>query len=151
MASQWDRPMRLALEQARLAAGHGDVPIGAVALDPAGAVVAAAGNERELSGDPTAHAEILVLRQAAAALGSWRLLDHTLVVTLEPCTMCAGALVLARVARLVFGCYDPKAGAVASLFDVVRDPRLNHRVDVRGGILEAECAALLTDFFATNR
>ena len=150
MAGQWDEPMRLALEQARLAAEHGDVPIGAVVLDPAGAVVAAAGNQRELAGDPTAHAEILALRQAAAALGSWRLLDHTLVVTLEPCTMCAGALVLARVARLVFGCYDAKAGAVASLFDVVRDPRLNHRVDVRGGILEAECAALLTDFFAAR-
>ena len=140
--------MRLALEQAKSAADHGDVPIGAAVLDPAGAVVAAAGNQRELTGDPTAHAEVLVLRQAAAALGSWRLLDHTLVVTLEPCTMCAGALVLARVARLVFGCYDPKAGAVASLFDVVRDPRLNHRVEVRGGILEAECAALLTEFFA---
>jgi tRNA(adenine34) deaminase len=150
VASQWDGPMRLALQQARLAADHGDVPIGAVVLDPAGAVVAAGGNQRELAGDPTAHAEVLVLRQAAAALGSWRLTDHTLVVTLEPCTMCAGALVLARVARLVFGCYDPKAGAVASLFDVVRDPRLNHRVDVRGGILEAECAALLTEFFATR-
>ena len=110
-------------------------------------MVAAAGNQRELAGDPTAHAEVLVLREAAAAAGSWRLTDHTLVVTLEPCTMCAGALVLARVARLVFGAYDPKAGAVASLFDVVRDPRLNHRVDVRGGILEAECGALLTDFF----
>jgi tRNA(adenine34) deaminase len=140
--------MRLALEQARQAAGHGDVPIGAVLLDPTGAVVAAAGNQRELANDPTAHAEILVLRQAAAALGSWRLLDHTLVVTLEPCTMCAGALVLARVARLVFGSYDPKAGAVASLFDLVRDPRLNHRVDVRGGILEDECGALLSNFFA---
>jgi tRNA(adenine34) deaminase len=142
--------MRLALDQARLAALHGDVPIGAVVLDPAGAVVAAAGNQRELAGDPTAHAEVLVLREAAAALGSWRLTDHTLVVTLEPCTMCAGALVLARVARLVFGSYDPKAGAVASLFDVVRDPRLNHRVDVRGGILEAECGALLTEFFAAR-
>jgi tRNA(adenine34) deaminase len=150
MASQWDEPMRLALEQARLAADHGDVPIGAVVLDPAGGVVAAAGNQRELAGDPTAHAEVLALRQAAAALGSWRLLDHTLVVTLEPCTMCAGALVLARVARLVFGCYDPKAGAVASLFDVVRDPRLNHRVDVRGGILEAECGSLLREFFAAR-
>ena len=150
MASQWDGPMRLALQQARLAAEHGDVPIGAVVVDPTGAVVAAAGNQRELTGDPTAHAEVLVLRQAAGALGSWRLLDHTLVVTLEPCTMCAGALVLARVARLVFGCYDPKAGAVASLFDVVRDPRLNHRVDVRGGILEAECGALLTEFFAAR-
>ena len=142
--------MRLALQHARHAADHGDVPIGAVVLDPAGAVVAAAGNQRELARDPTAHAEILVLREAAAALGSWRLTDHTLVVTLEPCTMCAGALVLARVARLVFGAYDPKAGAVASLFDVVRDPRLNHRVDVRGGILDAECGALLTDFFATR-
>jgi tRNA(adenine34) deaminase len=142
--------MRLALQQARLAADHGDVPIGAVVLDPAGAVVAAAGNQRELANDPTAHAEILVLREAAAALGSWRLTDHTLVVTLEPCTMCAGALVLARLARLVFGAYDPKAGAVASLFDVVRDPRLNHRVDIRGGILEAECGGLLTDFFATR-
>ena len=150
MASQWDSPMRLALQQARLAADHGDVPIGAVVLDPAGAVVAAAGNQRELAADPTAHAEVLVLREAAAALGSWRLTDHTLVVTLEPCTMCAGALVLARVARLVFGCYDPKAGAVASLFDVVRDPRLNHRVDVRGGILEAECGTLLTEFFGSR-
>ena len=139
--------MRLALDQARLAALHGDVPIGAVVLDPAGAVVAAAGNQREMASDPTAHAEVLVLREAAVALGSWRLTDHTLVVTLEPCTMCAGALVLARVARLVFGSYDPKAGAVASLFDVVREPRLNHRVDVRGGILEAECGALLTEFF----
>jgi tRNA(adenine34) deaminase len=142
--------MRLALRHARLSADHGDVPIGAAVLDPSGAVVAAAGNQRELARDPTAHAEILVLREAAAALGSWRLTEHTLVVTLEPCTMCAGALVLARVARLVFGAYDPKAGAVASLFDVVRDPRLNHRVDVRGGILEAECGAMLSDFFATR-
>ncbi len=150
MASQWDGPMRLALQHARLAAAHGDVPIGAVLLDPAGVVAAAAGNQRELAGDPTAHAEVLALREAAAALSSWRLTDHTLVVTLEPCTMCAGALVLARVGRLVFGAYDPKAGAVASLFDVVRDPRLNHRVDVRGGILEAECGALLTEFFASR-
>jgi len=150
MASQWDGAMRLALERARFAADHGDVPIGAVVLNPSGKVIAAAGNQRELAGDPTAHAEMLVLREAAARLGSWRLIDHTLVVTLEPCTMCAGALVLARVARLVFGAYDPKAGAVASLFDVVRDPRLNHRVDVRGGILEAECGALLSDFFASR-
>jgi tRNA(adenine34) deaminase len=148
VAGQWDETMRLALGQARLAADHGDVPIGAAVLDPAGRVIAAAGNRREVDHDPTAHAEILVLREAARTLGSWRLLDCTLVVTLEPCTMCAGALVLARVARLVFGAYDPKAGAVASLFDVVRDPRLNHRVDVRGGILEAECGALLKDFFA---
>ncbi len=142
--------MRLALDQARLAAGHGDVPIGAVLLDPSGEVLAAAGNRREADSDPTAHAEILVLREAARAVGSWRLVDCTLVVTLEPCTMCAGALVLARVGILVFGAYDPKAGAVASLFDVVRDSRLNHRVDVRGGVMEAECGALLSDFFATR-
>ena len=148
MPSRWDGPMGLAMEQARLAAGHGDVPIGAVVLDAAGSVVAAAGNERELRGDPTAHAEIVAIREAARQLGQWRLTDHTLVVTLEPCTMCAGAVVLARVARLVFGAYDPKAGAVASLFDVVRDARLNHRVDVRGGIREAECGDLLQEFFA---
>jgi tRNA(adenine34) deaminase len=143
--------MRLALESARRAEDHGDVPIGAVLLDPVGEVVAEAGNERELTGDPTAHAEVLVLRRAAEAQGSWRLDGHTLVVTLEPCTMCAGALVLARVGRLVFGAYDPKAGAVASLWDVVRDRRLNHRVEVVGGILEAECAQVLTDFFARQR
>ena len=143
--------MRLALDQARQVRDAGDVPVGAVLLDPAGAVVAAAGNEREASADPTAHAELLVLRRAGAATGRWRLPGHTLVVTLEPCTMCAGALVLARVERLVFGAYDPKAGAVASLFDVVRDPRLNHRVDVRGGILEDECGALLRNFFRSHR
>jgi tRNA(adenine34) deaminase len=142
--------MRLALDRARLASAHGDVPVGAVVLDPVGAVVSSAGNERELAQDPTAHAELLAIRRAAEVLGSWRLTDHTLVSTLEPCTMCAGALVLARVARLIFGAYDPKAGAVTSLFDVVRDPRLNHRVEVRGGILEAECQALLTDFFASR-
>ena len=150
MASQWDGAMRLALEQAASAQASGDVPIGAVVLDGAGDVLAAAGNQREQAQDPTAHAEILALREAALALGSWRLTGCTLVVTLEPCTMCAGALVLARVQRLVFGAYDPKAGAVASLFDVVRDSRLNHRVDVRGGILEDECSALLTDFFASR-
>ena len=142
--------MGLALDQARAAAGWGDVPIGALVLDEHGAVVAADGNRREVDCDPTAHAEILALRGAAAAAGSWRLTGHTLVVTLEPCTMCAGALVLARVQTLVFGAYDPKAGAVASLFDVVRDPRLNHRVDVRGGVREAECGALLSDFFAAR-
>jgi len=150
MASQWDASMMLALEQARWAAGHGDVPVGAVVLDTTGTVVAAAGNQREQTNDPTAHAEVLALRAAARGLGSWRLTGHTLVVTLEPCTMCAGALVLARVDRLVFGAYDPKAGAVASIFDVVRDPRLNHRVDVRGGILEAECGAVLREFFASR-
>jgi tRNA(adenine34) deaminase len=126
------------------------VPVGAVAVDQAGTVLAAAGNEREIRNDPTAHAEILVLREASRRLRSWRLTGLTLVVTLEPCAMCAGAIVLARVARLVFGAFDPKAGAVSSLFDVVRDPRLNHRVDVRSGILEDECRALLKDFFASR-
>ncbi|MCA0251207.1 MAG: tRNA adenosine(34) deaminase TadA [Actinobacteria bacterium] len=143
--------MRQALAEAGAASEHGDVPIGAVVVDAAGRFVAGAGNERELLGDPTAHAEVLALRRAAEQLGGWRLDGCTLVVTLEPCTMCAGALVLARVDRLVFGAYDPKAGAVASLWDVVRDPRLNHRVDVVGGILEAECAAPLQEFFASHR
>ena len=143
--------MLLALDQARLAARHGDVPVGAVVIDQDGGVLAAAGNEREIRHDPTAHAELLALREASRRLRSWRLNGLTLVVTLEPCTMCAGALVLARVARLVFGAFDPKAGAVSSLFDVVRDPRLNHRVDVRSGVLEAECSALLKDFFANRQ
>jgi tRNA(adenine34) deaminase len=146
--SHWNDSMQLALDQARLAAMHGDVPVGAVVIDQAGTVLASAGNEREIRHDPTAHAELLALREASRQLRSWRLTGLTLVVTLEPCTMCAGALVLARIARLVFGAFDPKAGAVSSLFDVVRDPRLNHRVDVRGGVLEAECGALLKDFFA---
>jgi len=143
--------MRTALEQARAASDHNDVPIGAVVLDAAGAPLAAAGNERELLGDPTAHAEVLALRRASERLGSWRLEGCTLVVTLEPCTMCAGALVLARVQRLVFGAFDPKAGAVASLWDVVRDPRLNHRPAVVAGVLEAECGALLQEFFSSHR
>jgi tRNA(adenine34) deaminase len=153
MVGRWDEAMRLALREAASAGSrvdHPDVPIGAVVLDPAGQVAAVAANERELTGDPTAHAEVVALRRAAARRGrdhKWRLDGHTLVVTLEPCTMCAGALVLARVERLVFGAYDPKAGAVASLFDVVRDPRLNHRVDVRGGILESECGTVLRSFF----
>jgi tRNA(adenine34) deaminase len=148
--SQWNDSMLLALDQARLAARHGDVPVGAVVIDQAGNVLAAARNEREIRHDPTAHAELLALREASRRLRSWRLTGLTLVVTLEPCTMCAGALVLARVARLIFGAFDPKAGAVSSLFDVVRDPRLNHRVEVRGGVLEAECSTLLKDFFANR-
>jgi tRNA(adenine34) deaminase len=148
MAGRWDEPMRLALDLAAAARQHGDVPIGAVVLDASGSVAARAGNERELRGDPTAHAEILALRAAAERAGGWRLTGHTLVVTLEPCAMCAGAAVQARVDRLVFGAYDPKAGAVASLFDVVRDPRLNHRPDVRGGILAEDCSGLLSRFFA---
>lgn len=155
--TRWFPAMRAALAEASAAGAHGDVPIGAVLLDASGAVVAAAGNERELTGDPTAHAELLVLRRGAAALrerGSgdgWRLEDCTLVVTLEPCTMCAGAIVNARVGGLVFGAFDPKAGAVSSLRDVVRDPRLNHRVNVTSGVLEQECGALLRDFFAGHR
>lgn len=139
--------MRLALDEARLAADHGDIPIGAIVLDGDGRVLGAAGNERELTGDPTAHAEIVALRRAASARGEWRLTGCTLVVTLEPCTMCAGAIVASRVDRLVFGAFDEKAGAVASLFDVVRDQRLNHRPQVLGGVLAAETGAMLTSFF----
>jgi tRNA(adenine34) deaminase len=124
-----------------------DVPVAALVLDEDGRELAAARNQREAGADPTAHAEVLALRAAAARRGEWRLTGCTLVVTLEPCTMCAGALVLARIERLVFGAYDPKAGAVASLFDVVRDPRLPHRVDVRGGILADECGVVLRSFF----
>ena len=128
-----------------------DVPVGAVVFDADGIELAAAGNEREATGDPTAHAEIVVLRRAALLTGSWRLDGCTLVVTLEPCTMCAGALVLARVARVVFGAWDPKAGAVGSLWDVVRDRRLNHRPEVVSGVLAEECARLLVDFFDGHR
>jgi tRNA(adenine34) deaminase len=124
-----------------------DVPVGAVVVDADGVELAAAGNEREATGDPTAHAEILVLRRAALLTGSWRLTGCTLVVTLEPCTMCAGALTLARVSALVFGAWEPKAGAVGSLWDVVRDRRLNHRPEVYSGVLEQECAALIRDYF----
>lgn len=137
--------MRRALSVA--SASPEDVPVGAVVYGPDGVELAAAGNERELTGDPTAHAEIIALRRAAVLTGSWRLAGCTLVVTLEPCTMCAGALVLARVSTLVFGAWEPKTGAVGSLWDVVRDRRLNHRPEVYAGILEAECAALLKDFF----
>ena len=130
---------------------HLDVPVGAVILDPAGVVVARAHNRREADGDPTAHAEIVALRAAARVAGNWRLEGHTLVVTLEPCTMCAGAISLARISRLVYGAADPKAGAVGSLWDVLRDRRLGHRTEVLGGVLAEECAALLRDFFAERR
>lgn len=143
--------MRRALEIGASVLAAGDVPIGAVVYDPSGAEIAFGGNEKEATGDPTAHAEIVAMRRAAAVLGNWRLSGCTLVVTLEPCTMCAGALVLARVERLVFGAWDPKAGAVGSLFDVVRDRRLNHRPEVVGGVLEAECSASLQDFFRGHR
>jgi tRNA(adenine34) deaminase len=143
--------MALALDEARLALLSGDVPVGAIVLDEAGRVTGHGRNEREATGDPTAHAEVLALRAAAAERGSWRLDGCTLVVTLEPCTMCAGALVLARVDRLVYGADDPKAGAVVSLWDVVRDRRLNHRIEVVRGVLAADSADLLTQFFADRR
>ncbi|MGW2636560.1 tRNA adenosine(34) deaminase TadA [Streptomyces sp. NPDC001348] len=140
--------MRLALDEARTAVRGGDVPVGAVVLSRDGTTVLAAGhNEREATGDPTAHAEVLALRRAAARLGEWRLAGCTLVVTLEPCTMCAGALVQARVERVVYGARDEKAGAAGSLWDLVRDRRLNHRPEVVEGVLAEDCARLLTDFF----
>jgi tRNA(adenine34) deaminase len=149
--------MALALAEARRATDTGDVPIGAVVLGPDGTVLGTGRNEREASGDPTAHAEVLALRAAAAARrdtgrdDGWRLEDCTLVVTLEPCAMCAGAIVLARIPRLVFGAWDPKAGACGSVFDVVREPRLNHWVEVFPGVREVECSALLTGFFRGHR
>ncbi|MFH8896976.1 tRNA adenosine(34) deaminase TadA [Streptomyces coeruleorubidus] len=140
--------MRLALDEAAEAVQGGDVPVGAVVLAPDGTAVLAAGhNEREAGGDPTAHAEVLALRRAAAALGRWRLAGCTLVVTLEPCTMCAGAIQQSRVDRLVYGARDDKAGAAGSLWDLVRDRRLNHRPEVIEGVLAEECAGLLTEFF----
>lgn len=139
--------MRLALDEARLAPATGDVPIGCVVLDRDGAVVGRGHNEREAHGDPTAHAEVVALRAAARAVGEWRLSGCTLVVTLEPCAMCAGAIVLSRVDRVVFGAWDAKAGAAGSLWDILRDPRLNHRPEVLPGVLEPECSALLRAFF----
>ena len=143
--------MDLALSEAALTAGSGDVPIGAVVLDADGRVIGTGRNRREECGDPTAHAEVLALREAAAQRGEWRLEGCTLVVTLEPCAMCAGAIVLARVPTVVFGAWDPKAGACGSVFDIVRDPRLNHWVEVTGGVREKECAALLREFFRAHR
>ncbi|MCX6396873.1 MAG: nucleoside deaminase [Propionibacteriales bacterium] len=143
--------MRQALACAGAAAQSGDVPIGAVVLGPDGAVLGTGVNVRERDADPTGHAEVVALRAAAAARGEWRLDGCTLVVTLEPCTMCAGAIVLSRVDRLVFGAYDEKAGAAGSLWDVVRDRRLNHRPEVVGGVLAGESAALLEAFFAEHR
>jgi tRNA(adenine34) deaminase len=149
--SEADREgMALALEQARLAEAHGDVPIGAAILRD-GEPLALAGNERELRRDPTAHAEILAIRAAAEALGGWRLPATTLYVTLEPCAMCAGAIVLARIPTVVFGAPDPKAGAAGSVLDVLAEPALNHRPNVVGGVREEECANLLQDFFNARR
>ena len=143
--------MRAALDEARAALATSDVPIGAVVLDADGTVLGRGRNEREADADPTAHAEVVALRQAASARGEWRLEGCTLVVTLEPCTMCAGASVLARVERVVFGAFDPKAGAVGSLWDVVRDRRLNHRPEVVSGVLADEAEALLREFFEGHR
>jgi tRNA(adenine34) deaminase len=142
--------MRLALAEAERAAQQGDVPIGAVVARD-GVVIGAAGNERELRADPTAHAEVLAIRAASEHLGGWRLPDTTLYVTLEPCAMCAGAIVLARISRVVYGAADPKAGAAGSVLDVLGEPRLNHRPAVEGGLLADECAAVLSAFFAERR
>ncbi|WP_214107034.1 tRNA adenosine(34) deaminase TadA [Acrocarpospora catenulata] len=143
--------MTLALELAAQAGERGEVPVGAVVLGPSGEVLASAGNERETLGDPTAHAEILAIRAAAAALGEWRLTGCTLVVTLEPCTMCAGAAVQSRLARVVYGATDEKAGAAGSLWDVLRDRRLNHRPEVISGIQSEQSTTLLRTFFTTRR
>lgn len=143
--------MRAALDEARAALATGDVPIGAVVLDEAGAVIGTGRNVREADADPTGHAEVVALREAARVRGEWRLTGCTLVVTLEPCTMCAGAAVLSRVDRIVFGAFDAKAGAVGSLWDVVRDRRLNHRPEVVSGVLAEESTALLEAFFAEHR
>jgi len=143
--------MRLALREAARAPCHADVPVGAVVIDQAGTVVGRGHNERELSRDPTAHAEMLAIRSAAVRRGQWRLAGCTLVVTLEPCAMCAGAIVLSRLDRVVFGAFDAKAGAVGSLWDIVRDRRLNHRPEVVAGVLEEECGVLLSDWFTQHR
>jgi tRNA(adenine34) deaminase len=142
--------MRLALREAARAPEHDDVPIGAVVIH-AGEVIGTGHNERELRADPTAHAEIIALREAARALGSWRVLDSVMYVTLEPCAMCAGAIVLARLPRLVFGATDPKAGAAGSVLNVLDEPRLNHHPQVESGLLADECADLLRGFFAPRR
>lgn len=146
-----DRALAVALDQARLALADGDVPIGAVVVSADGAVVAVGRNRREVDGDPTAHAEMVALRAAAAVTGEWRLSGMTLAVTLEPCPMCAGAAWLSRVDRVVFGAWNPEYGAAGSLWDVLRDGRLNHRPEVIGGVREAECAELLNGFFAQRR
>lgn len=144
---QW---MQIALEEARAAGAMGDVPVGAVIVDNAGNLLSRGRNRRELDRDPTAHAEVIALREAARTLGHWRV-EATLFVTQEPCPMCAGALVNARVSRLVYGCANPKAGAVATLFSIVTDARLNHRMEVTGGVLATECGAVLSQFFADLR
>jgi tRNA(adenine34) deaminase len=149
--TSFENAMEAALAEARAAMAHGDVPVGAVLVDRDGAIVAADHNRREEHADPTAHAEILVLAAAAREAGDWRLEGHTLVVTLEPCAMCAMAAVWARVDRIVFGAFDAKAGAAWSLYNIPQDERLNHRCDLEGGVLAAECAAMLEEFFGERR
>ncbi|MER5637851.1 tRNA adenosine(34) deaminase TadA [Kitasatospora sp. NPDC002227] len=148
---RWHDLMRLAIDEAALATATGDVPVGALVLGPDGTVIGRGHNEREAVGDPTAHAEVVAIRQAAEAVGEWRLSGCTLVVTLEPCTMCAGAIVLSRLDRVVYGAYDDKAGAAGSLLDVLRDRRLNHRPEVISGVLADTCSAQLLAFFDTQR
>jgi tRNA(adenine34) deaminase len=150
MAHEDETFMTAALEEARRAADEGEVPIGCVVVHE-GAIIARAHNRRETWNDPTAHAEIIALREAARKLNRWRLTGAAMYVTLEPCAMCAGALVLARMDRLVYGCDDPKAGACGSVFDIVREPRLNHRMEVVGGVLQSECQSVLKDFFEKRR
>ena len=152
MSSRWDEPMREALALAHLASStSGDVPVGAVLLNPAGEVVAVGKNERELNGDPTAHAEVVAIRNAAGLAANWRLSDLTLVVTLEPCAMCAGAIQAARITRVVFGAWDERVGAGGSRYDLLRDGRLGGVVEVVAGVLESECAAVLRQFFEERR
>lgn len=146
-----DELMVEAIAEAGLAVAHGDVPVGAVVLDPNGGIIARRHNERELTGDPTAHAEVLALRDAAAHAGSWHLDDCTLVVTLEPCLMCGGAALNSRIGRIVYGAADMKAGACLSLYNICDDPRLNHRMELTPGVMAEECGALLSDFFAELR
>jgi len=146
-----DRALLAALGQARLALDEGDVPIGAVVMSADGSIVSVGRNRRELDGDPTAHAEVVAIRAAATSVGEWRLSGMTLAVTLEPCPMCAGAAWLSRVDRVIFGAWNPEYGAAGSLWDVLRDGRLNHRPEVVGGVREAECAQLLTEFFTERR
>ena len=146
-----DQAMEIALDRARAAGASGEIPIGAVVIGPAGDVLAAAGNAREARHDPTAHAEVLALREAAESRGSWRLDGCTLVVTLEPCPMCAGAVVMSRIDRLVFGAWNDEYGAAGSRWDLVRDRRLNHRAEVTGGVREADCSAILREFMAAQR
>lgn len=148
---RWSAAMRLAIAEAALATGTGDVPVGALVLGPDGTVIGRGHNEREAVGDPTAHAEVQAIRQAAQAVGEWRLTGCTMIVTLEPCTMCAGAIVLSRLDRVVYGALDEKAGAAGSLFDVMRDRRLNHRPEVIPGVLADDCATQLRAFFDTHR